>query len=94
MPKHNFEKTTEANNKVFFKGEAEVSEEDAKALNRSRSAQQAETPAGEETETAESMAKANDRDALNKRAKAAGLDGNTYTNKLELSKAIIEAENK
>ncbi len=32
MPKHNFEETTTINNKVFFEGEAEVSDADLKAL--------------------------------------------------------------
>jgi len=32
MPKHTFTETTTVNNKVFFKGDAEVSEADAKAV--------------------------------------------------------------
>jgi hypothetical protein len=44
-----------------------------------------ETP----VETPESLAKANNRDALLEMAKEHGLDGDSYTNKLELATAIL-----
>lgn len=52
------------------------------------------TTEADEPETAESLAKGSTRDELNKRAKASGLDGNSYTNKPELAAAILEAESK
>jgi len=47
---------------------------------------------GEETpekETAESLAKNNNRKTLEKMAKDLGLDGNKYTDEIELAKAIL-----
>ncbi len=37
MPKHNFAETTSVNHKVFFEGEAEVSDADLKALKEVKS---------------------------------------------------------
>lgn len=36
MPKHNFAETTSVNHKVFFEGEAEVSDEDLKVLKQTK----------------------------------------------------------
>lgn len=52
-------------------------------------ADEAET---DSVETVESLVADNTRDVLNERAKAAGLDGDSYTNKTELATAILEAE--
>lgn len=45
-----------------------------------------------EPETAESLAKNNDRKALDAMAKDLNLDGNKYTDKTELAKAIVQAK--
>ncbi len=42
MPKHTFDETTEVNNKVFFEGEAEISDADLKAI-KERQGSNAET---------------------------------------------------
>lgn len=43
-------------------------------------------------EEAKKLAKDNDRKGLEKLAKKAGLDGNSYTNKQELAEAIVAAQ--
>ena len=47
---------------------------------------------GSEPVTAESLVKGNSREQLEEMAKAAGLDGNTYTNKKELAEAILNSQ--
>ena len=42
MPKHTFTETTTVNNKVFFEGEVELSDADAKSLKESEKTAQTE----------------------------------------------------
>jgi len=56
MPIHNFTETTTINNKVFFEGEAEVSDVDLKAIKDAEKIS-SESADGEESQTDKAAAK-------------------------------------
>lgn len=94
MAEVNIKETTRVRGNVYFPGKAFVDDKEAALLKQTQDAKPAQTEAVDEAkaETVESLVAGNSREELNKRAKDAGLDGDSYTNKTELATAILEAE--
>jgi len=66
MPKHNFAETTSVNHKVFFEGDAEVSDEDLKALKEAKSNKNEATENTNENESGEEI---NQKETKNQKGK-------------------------
>ena len=76
---------------TFLKAKATIRTKDGSTelVNVFRPADGESVIEGEATETPETLAKANSKDALLELAKEYGLDGETYANKVELATAIL-----
>lgn len=93
MPKHTFTETTTVNNKVFFEGEVELSDADAKALKAApgslKNGKSADTDSADYAESEDDLMRLTKNELLER---AKGLDVTEDNNKSEITAKILASK--